>query len=104
MTTRICRFPLVRSRGIASLGAGVAGLAMAAGAALAMPVETPSDIRQVPGATADGRLDIREVLDNATAMEVRLTKQLMLLQRQINQLQMEIADLRAEGAATTGTK
>ena len=63
----------------------------------AMPVETGS-YTDIPGATEDGQLDIREVLDNSTEMDIRLTKQIMLLQRQINQLQRKIEKLEAAQA------
>ena len=74
-----------------------AGLAVClfAGAALAMPVDT-DPLQQIPGVNERGELDIREVLDNSTEMDVRLTKQIMLLQRQINQLKREIEGLRAD--------
>lgn len=74
-----------------------AGLAIClfAGAALAMPVTT-DPLEQIPGVNERGELDIREVLDNSTEMDVRLTKQIMLLQRQINQLKREIEGLRAD--------
>ncbi len=61
----------------------------------AMPVETGGSYEEIPGATPDGQLDIREVLDNSTEMDIRLTKQIMLLQRQINQLQRKIQKLEA---------
>jgi len=63
----------------------------------AMPVETGPHT-DIPGATKDGQLDIREVLDNSTEMDIRLTKQIMLLQRQINQLQRKIKKLEAAQA------
>lgn len=75
--------------------AGAALILLLAAAARAMPVET-RDYRDVPGVTADGELDIHDVLDNATEMDVRLTKQIMLLQRQINQLKREIEELEAK--------
>jgi hypothetical protein len=62
--------------------------------ALAMPVE--SDFEKVAGATAEGTLDINEVLDNASQMDVRLTKQIMLLQKQINDLRAEVDRLRQD--------
>lgn len=71
-------------------------LSVAAGAH-AMPVET-GNYNEIPGATPDGQLDIREVLDNSTEMDIRLTKQIMLLQRQINQLQRKIEKLEAAQA------
>ena len=67
----------------------------AANGGSAMPVETGGSYDDIPGATADGQLDIREVLDNSTEMDIRLTKQIMLLQRQINQLQRKIERLEA---------
>ena len=72
-------------------------LVMTAVTASAMPVETDS-YTDIPGATEDGQLDIREVLDNSTEMDIRLTKQIMLLQRQINQLQRKIEKLEATQA------
>ncbi len=74
-----------------------AGLAtcLFAGAVLAMPVDT-DPLQQIPGVNDRGELDIREVLDNSTEMDVRLTKQIMLLQRQINPRTREIETLRAD--------
>ena len=74
-----------------------AGLAIClfAGTALAMPVDT-DPTEQIPGVNDQGELDIHEVLDNSTEMDVRLTKQIMLLQRQINGLKREIEVLRAD--------
>jgi hypothetical protein len=69
-------------------------LLLAAAAARAMPVDTGS-YQDVPGVTPDGELDISDVLDNATQMDIRLTKQIMLLQRQINELERRIERLQA---------
>jgi hypothetical protein len=75
-------------------GAIVAIFGMAAiGPAMAMPID-PETYSDIPGVDSNGRLDIRQVLDSATDMEVRLTRQIMLLQRQINDLQDQIDDLR----------
>ena len=69
----------------------------AVNSAHAMPIETDS-YADIPGVTKDGQLDIREVLDNSTEMDIRLTKQIMLLQRQINQLERKIKKLEAAQA------
>ena len=81
---------------VATAMAGIM-LCLAAGGGYAMPVETDS-ITDIPGVTKDGELDIREVLDNSTEMDIRLTKQIMLLQRQINQLKRKIEILEAADA------
>jgi lactam utilization protein B len=65
-----------------------------AGAAMAMPVE--QDWYEEEGVTDDGRLDIREVQDTSTDMELRLSRQVMVLQRQIDVLRREIGRLSAE--------
>lgn len=62
------------------------------GATQAMPIETDT-YTDIPGVNDTGQLDIREVLDNASEMEIRLTRQIMLLQRQINDLQLQIEDM-----------
>ena len=75
----------------------VGGLALVlafSAAPSAMPIETDT-YTDIPGVNEDGQLDIREVLDNSTDMDIRLTKQIMLLQRQINQLQRKIERLEA---------
>ncbi len=68
---------------------GLAGV----GITQAMPVQTDASAK-VPGANEQGQLDIKAVLDNATDMEIRLTKQIMLLQRQINDLHLQFEDLK----------
>jgi hypothetical protein len=83
----------VRSgRQIGAIVAGVAACMAMSAAVSAMPIETES-YSDIPGATEDGQLDIREVLDNSTEMDIRLTKQIMLLQRQINLLERKIKKL-----------
>ncbi len=92
--------PIMRAGWSASFWAAVAAtilLISAVNGASAMPVETGS-YTDIPGATEDGQLDIREVLDNSTEMDIRLTKQIMLLQRQINQLERKIKKLEAADA------
>jgi hypothetical protein len=84
-----------RSRLGDMVAGGAIALCLAAGVAMAMPVETGT-YAEVSGVNDQGELDIREVLDNATEMDVRLTKQIMLLQRQLNVLKEEIEFLRAE--------
>jgi len=74
------------------LAVGAAALLAVAGVGQAMPVSREGP---VPGVNESGELDIREVLDNATEMDVRLTKQIMLLQRQINDLKGQIKVLEA---------
>jgi TolA-binding protein len=70
-------------------------LAAGASAAGAMPIE-PEWQKNTPGLTSQGTLDIREVEDNATEMEMRLTQQIMLLQQQILKMQAEMAAMRAQ--------
>jgi hypothetical protein len=83
---------MTRLNTLAALGAS-ACLVFAATAATAMPVD--QDYYAAPGVTKDGRLDIKEVHDNSTEMEMRLSQQLMVLQRQISDLQKEIATIKA---------
>ncbi len=83
---------MTRLNTLAALGATVC-LAFVAGTATAMPIE--QDYYSAPGVTSDGRLDIKEVEDNATEMEMRLSQQLMVLQQQILDLQREIAAIKA---------
>jgi hypothetical protein len=79
---------------LASLvGAAALSGAVLAAPVFAMPVE--QDYYATPGVTADGRLEIREILDNATEMEMRLTNQILVLQDQIDQLREEIEALKA---------
>ncbi|MFP6759825.1 MAG: hypothetical protein VCC99_16660 [Alphaproteobacteria bacterium] len=59
-----------------------------------MPVE--QDWYEERGVTEDGRLDIQEVDDLSTPMEVRLSRQVMVLQTQIDVLRREIGRLSAE--------
>ncbi|MHA1571787.1 MAG: hypothetical protein ACTSWM_08200, partial [Alphaproteobacteria bacterium] len=86
---------LVMNRDRLSLLFGAAALfcvgAMAP--ASAMPVE--QNYYAAPGVTADGRLDIRDVPDNATQMEMHLTQQVLVLQDQIDQLREELEALKA---------
>ena len=72
----------------------IAAAALSIGAAAAMPVE--QDWYEERGVTEDGRLDIQDVDDQSTAMEVRLTRQVMVLQTQIDVLRREIDRLSAE--------
>jgi len=69
------------------------GWLAAAAAASAMPVE--QNYYATPGVTAEGRLDIRDIRDDSTEMEMRLSKQLMVLQQQILKLEAEIEALKA---------
>jgi hypothetical protein len=59
-----------------------------------MPVE--QDWYDERGVTEDGRLDIQDVDDQSTPMEVRLSRQVMVLQTQIDVLRREIDRLSAE--------
>ena len=77
---------------LAALGAS-ACLLLSATAATAMPIE--QDYYATPGVTKEGRLDIKDVPDTATQMEMRLSQQLMVLQRQILDLQRELAAVKA---------
>ena len=72
----------------------IAAAALSIGAAAAMPVE--QDWYEERGVTEDGRLDIQEVDDLSTPMEVRLSRQVMVLQTQIDMLRREIGRLSAE--------
>lgn len=74
--------------------AASACLLCAASAATAMPIEQDY-YSKTPGVTKEGRLDIKDVPDSATQMEMRLSRQLMVLQRQISDLQREIAAIKA---------
>ena len=95
--------PIEQGRGRRAHGARPAvavlavALALAGGTAPAMPVDT-KELGDVPGVTGDGELDIREVLDTSTEMDIRLTKQIMLLQRQINDLKKQIETMQAAQA------
>jgi hypothetical protein len=77
-----------------SVGLGVALLWAGASAGQAMPLE--HDWLNTPGVTTHGTLDIREVDDNSTEMEMRLSKQIMVLQQQILDLQRDMEALRAQ--------
>lgn len=83
---------MTRLNTLAALGAS-ACLVLAATTATAMPIE--QNYYAAPGVTQDGRLDIKEVADNSTEMEMRLSQQLMVLQNQILDLQREIAAMKA---------
>lgn len=83
---------MTRLNTLAALGAA-ACLALTAGAATAMPIE--QDYYAAPGVTDDGKLDIQEVADDSTEMEMRLSQQLMVLQRQISELQAELDAVKA---------
>jgi hypothetical protein len=83
---------MIRYNVLAALGAS-ACLLLSATAATAMPIE--QDYYAAPGVTKEGRLDIKEVDDNSTEMEMRLSQQLMVLQRQILDLQRELAAVKA---------
>ena len=83
-----------RSRRLRTLSAVACVLSLSViGSTQAMTVDTDASA-EVPGANEQGQLDINAVLDSATEMEIRLTKQIMLLQRQINDLQLQIEDLK----------
>jgi secreted protein with Ig-like and vWFA domain len=82
----------------AGLAVAAVALALGAGAAPAMPLDSVAP-GEVPGANEEGELDIREVLDTSTEMDIRLSKQIMLLQRQINDLKQQIEALQAAQAA-----
>lgn len=83
---------MTRLNTFAAFGASLA-LILAAGSATAMPIE--QDYYAAPGVTDDGKLDIQEVADDSTEMEMRLSQQLMVLQRQISDMQREINALKA---------
>lgn len=85
------------ARTCVSVALGAALLWIGASAGQAMPIE--QDWLKTPGVTAHGTLDIREVDDNSTQMEMRLSKQIMVLQQQIMDLQRDMESLRA---ATVG--
>ncbi|MDP6954190.1 MAG: hypothetical protein QGF53_15670 [Alphaproteobacteria bacterium] len=81
-------------KGIGVSGAIAASVLVGSITATAMPIE--QDWYEAPGVTEDGTLDIREVDDNASEMDIRLTRQIMVLQQQILQLQKEMAAMRAK--------
>ena len=74
----------------------VVAAVIAAGAtgAAAMPLE--QDFHRAQGVTSYGTLDIREVRDDASEMDIRLTQQIMVLQQQILKLQAEMAAMQAK--------
>jgi predicted PurR-regulated permease PerM len=80
-------------------GAGLALLVLCA-AAQAQPVGT--DVRKyypdVPDVEEEEEPEIRDVLEKANEIDLRLSKQIQLLQRQINQLQRQIEGMRADAA------
>lgn len=82
-----------RTNMVVALVAAVS-LTIAAETAVAMPVD--QDWYEERGVTEDGRLDIQEVDDRSTDMEVRLSRQVMVLQRQIDVLRRELARVHAE--------
>lgn len=83
---------MTRLNTLVALGAA-AYLGLAASAATAMPIE--QDYYAAPGVTKEGKLDIQEVADDSTEMEMRLSQQLMVLQQQISELQAELAAVKA---------
>lgn len=92
MTKTRIRFPARAARAVS--GAGLALLVLSV-AARAQPLGT--DISEyVSDADEDGKLEIREVLDKATEIDIRLSKQIQLLQRQINQLKRQMEEMRAD--------
>ncbi len=78
---------------VSRLGLVVPLVTLFAGAGAAMPLE--QNYYSAPGVTADGRLDIQEILDNATEMEMRLSQQLLVLQDQIDRLVDEVDAIKA---------
>ena len=80
----------------ACVAVAVAAAAIAAGATgvAAMPLE--QDFHRTHGVTTYGTLDIREVRDDSSEMDVRLTQQIMVLQQQILKLQQEMAAMQAK--------
>jgi len=60
---------------------------------VAMPLQNPG--YGTPGVDERGRLAIREIPDDSTPMEQRLSQQLMVLQNQIDRLNAEIQALKA---------
>ena len=91
MTKTRIRFPVRAARAVSS--AGLALLLLGA-AALAQPVGTKID-RFLADAD-EGGLDLRKVLEKTNEIDIRLSKQIQLLQRQINQLQRQIEEMRAD--------
>lgn len=81
---------------IATACAAVVAAAIAAGAtgAAAMPLE--QDFHRTHGVTQYGTLEIREVRDDSSEMDVRLTQQIMVLQQQILKMQAEMAAMQAK--------
>lgn len=62
--------------------------------ALAQPAGT--SIEQFLSETDEGEIDPREVLEKANEIDLRLSKQIQLLQRQVNQLERRLEELRAD--------
>lgn len=88
------RTVLIRSMQAATIGTMLGAVALIPPVS-AMPLESFS--RDNPGIQLNtrGQLEIKEVADDATEMDMRLTQQIMVLQQQINQLNAEIQALRA---------
>ncbi|HEX9648493.1 MAG TPA: hypothetical protein VGB88_13395 [Alphaproteobacteria bacterium] len=81
------------ARRFVTVWAGAGLLCLGASAVQAMPLE--HDWLSTPGVTQLGTLDIKEVMDNSTEMEMRLSKQIMVLQQQILDLRRELDAVRA---------
>jgi len=60
----------------------------------AQPVRPEPEI--APDQAAADAIDLRKLLEDASDMDLRLTKQIMLLQKQINDLRTEVDQLRKE--------
>ena len=71
----------------AAIAAGATGVA-------AMPLE--QDFHKAQGVTSQGTLEIREVRDDASEMDIRLTQQIMVLQQQILRMQAEMVAMQAK--------
>ena len=82
-----------RAKFIVSLVA-MTWLSIGVESAMAMPIDDRAI--EAGGLTSDGRLYIREVADNSTVMEMRLSAQIMVLQRQIDALRGKIDQLNAK--------
>ena len=71
----------------AAIAAGATGVA-------AMPLD--QDFHRTHGVTQYGTLEIREVRDDSSEMDVRLTQQIMVLQQQILRMQAEMVAMQAK--------
>ncbi|MBL27878.1 MAG: hypothetical protein CMM50_10070 [Rhodospirillaceae bacterium] len=87
------RSVLIRPMRMAALAVVTGALAIPA--VSAMPLESFGSDSPGIQLNSRGQLEIKEVTEDASEMDMRLTQQIMVLQQQINQLNAEIQALRA---------